>query len=92
MAAAVMIKNGIIKGECQHRVYSSNQGAVIDRAELMSIILKRGIDSYMKQKLSYIYDLILELETENKVYITQIKVSNDSEKNILDFIKKEMVL
>ena len=90
MAALVVVKNGIIEGKCQSRVKSTYKGAVIDRAELMSIILKRGIDSCMKQQLSYIYDLILDLETENKVYIKRIKVSNDSEKNILDFIKKEM--
>ena len=56
----------------------------------MSIILKKNIDISMKRQLSFIYDMILDLETENKTYITHIKVSNDSEEKILAFIKSEI--
>lgn len=90
MSAAVVVKEGMVIGECGKNAVSHRKGAVIKRSELMSVILKREVDTYMKHQLSSLYDLILELETENKKYITQIKVSNDSEKKFLDFIKKEM--
>ena len=81
-------ENGIL-GKCQKKVINRG-GTVIERAELMSIILKKNIDISMKRQLSFIYDMILDLETENKTYITHIKVSNDSEEKILAFIKSEI--
>ena len=56
----------------------------------MAIMLKKNIDISMKRQLSFIYDMILDLETENKTYITQIKVRNDSEKKVLEFIKSQI--
>lgn len=89
MAAAILVKENGILGKCQKKVMSRG-GTVIERAELMSIILKKNIDTSMKRQLSFIYDMILDLETENKTYITHIKVSNDSEEKILAFIKSEI--
>lgn len=89
MAAAILVKENGIFGKCQKKVINGG-GTVIERAELMSIILKKNIDISMKRQLSFIYDMILDLETENKTYITHIKVSNDSEKKILAFIKSEI--
>lgn len=89
MAAAIVVRENGIFGKCQKKVMKRG-GTVIQRAELMSIILKRNIDTSMKRQLSFIYDMILDLETENKIYITHIKVSNDSEEKILAFIKSEM--
>ncbi len=89
MAAAILVKENGILGKCQKKVINRG-GTVIERAELMSIILKKNIDISMKRQLSFIYDMILDLETENKTYITHIKVSNDSEEKILAFIKSEI--
>ena len=89
MAAAILVKENGIFGKCQKKVINRG-GTVIERAELMSIILKKNIDISMKLQLSFIYDMILDLETENKTYITHIKVSNDSEEKILAFIKSEI--
>ena len=89
LAAAIMVKENGIFGKCQKKVINRG-GTVIQRAELMSIILKRNIDTSLKRQLSFIYDMILDLETENKTYITHIKVSNDSEEKILAFIKSEL--
>ena len=89
MAAVICVKENGIFGKCQKRVIGRG-GAVIERSELMSIILKKNIDTSMKRQLSFIYDMILDLEKENKTYITHIKVNNDSEKRILEFIKNEM--
>lgn len=89
MAAAILVKENGILGKCQKKVINRG-GTVIERAELMSIILKKNIDISMKRQSSFIYDMILDLETENKTYITHIKVSNDSEEKILAFIKSEI--
>lgn len=89
LAAAILVKENGILGKCQKKVINRG-GTVIERAELMSIILKKNIDISMKRQLSFIYDMILDLETENKTYITHIKVSNDSEEKILAFIKSEI--
>lgn len=89
MAAAILVKENGIFGKCQNKVISRG-GTVIQRAELMSIILKKNIDISMKRQLSFVYDMILDLEVENKTYITHIKISNDSEEKILAFIKSEI--
>ena len=89
MAAAILVKENGILGKCQKKVINRG-GTVIERAELMSIILKKNIDISMKRQLSFIYDMILDLETENKTYITHIKVSNDSEEKILALIISEI--
>lgn len=89
MAATIVVKENGVFGKCQKKVINRG-GTVIQRAELMSTILKRNIDTSMKRQLSFIYDMILDLETENKIYITHIKVSNDSEEKILAFIKSEI--
>lgn len=89
MAASILINEKGIFGECKNKVINRG-GTVIERAELMAIMLKKNIDISMKRQLSFIYDMILDLETENKTYITQIKVRNDSEKKVLEFIKSQI--
>ena len=59
---------------------------VIDRSELMDSILQRNIDKKMKRQLSSFYDMILDMECENKTYITKIKVENDSGKDVFNFL------
>lgn len=89
MGASVSLVGTNIVGKCQKR-FSEKDGTIIERTDLMTILLKKNIDSYMKRQLSFLFDMILDLERDNQTYITRIKVNNDSEKEILEFIKREM--
>ena len=49
LAAAILVKENGILGKCQKKVINRG-GTVIERAELMSIILKKNIDISMKRQ------------------------------------------
>jgi len=73
LSAIITIKENGISAQCKQKI-SKNNGKILVRSELMSQLLKNNIDSAIKKELSYIYNLIVDLEAENKTYITQIKV------------------
>lgn len=73
MSAIITLKENGISAQCKQKI-SKNNGKILVRSELMSLLLNNNLDTLIKKELSIIYDLIVDLETENKTYITQIKL------------------
>lgn len=89
MAAALLIRENGVIGKCQKKA-GRKGGTVIQRADLMSFLLNKNIDKSTKRQLSMAYDMILDLEKENKIYITHVNVSDDSDEKVLALIKSEI--
>lgn len=86
MTAAIIAGKEGITGECRQKA-KKNKGKVIRRTDLMSILLRDNVDYYIKKQVSNLCDMILDMEKKDKTYITQIQISYDSEKELLDFLK-----
>ena len=72
------------------KVVSHAKDVIIDRSDLMAVMLKPNIDVARKRQLSFLYDSILDEETKNLTYITQVKVRSREDKELARFIKSAM--
>lgn len=69
---------------------SNEKGAtheeVLKRDDIMSMIIAKDVDINVKRQFSNMYDAILELESSNKKYISELPIESDIEKELMDYI------
>ncbi len=87
-------KGGVVSVENVNTINVSNvpqaKSVTIDRSDLMAVMLKPNIDVTRKRQLSFLYDSILDEETKNLTYITQVKVKSREDRELANFIKSAM--
>lgn len=73
MYAIITFDGNIINAKFAKKV-SKKSDSIISRTEIMQKLLDNNIDKKKRDKLSFIYELIIDLETEKKTYIDNIKI------------------
>lgn len=72
------------------KVVSQAKDVIIDRSDLMTVMLKPDIDVTRKRQLSFLYDSILDQEAKDLTYITHVKVKSREDRELANFIKSAM--